>query len=207
MKKITIDVSKKVEVPGQSKGVFKKVGEMIISVPPLAECVQYVASPIKKDEKGVDVEEDGLPVYEADEANWIQSAILAAVKAQARNKMVSGTATLKENLKIAETWAELCAEGVRGNQGLQLARDFKAAFAEWISKQGLSEAATATLITLVSNKQALQLQTPATKTKVQARLESFATALSADDLEKYQRPLEAGMLNCEATADALAEIE
>lgn len=204
MKKITIDVSKKVEVNG--KGVFKKVGDMIISVPPLSDCIQYVTSPIKRDEKGAEVEEEGLPVYEADEANWIQSAILAAVKAQARNKMVSGTATLKDGLKIAETWAELCAEGVRGNAGLQLARDFKAAFTDWIGKQGLSEAATATLTTLVSNKAALQLQVPATKAKVQARLEAFATSLEAADLEKFQRPFESAMASCEATADALADL-
>lgn len=170
---ITIDVSKK------ENGAFKKVGEQTIHVPLLADIIAYVTSPIKKDDKGAEVIEDGIPVYEADQANWVQGAILAAVKAQARNKMKSGTAELKDGQKIATNWEELCAEGVRDGSGLALAREFKQAFADWIKAQGLSEAASNMLVTLVSNKAALLLQTQATKEKVRARLEAFAESLDA----------------------------
>lgn len=196
-KQITIDVSKK------ENGKFNKVGEQTIHVPLLADVIPFITSAIKKDEKGVEVYEDGIPVYEADQANWVQGAILAMVKAQARNKMIPSTATLKDGQKIAENWEELCAEGVRDGSGLALAREFKSAFGEWVSKQGLSEAAAATLITLVSNRAALTLQQQATKDKVKARLEGFAEALDAEKLEKYTRPLEAAMGACDASADAM----
>lgn len=195
--KITIDVSKK------ENGKFNKVGEQTIHVPVLADVIPFITSEIKKDEKGAEVYEDGIPVYVDDKANWLQGAILAMVKAQARNKMVPGTATLKEGNKIAENWEELCAEGVRDGSGLALAREFKAAFEEWVNKQGLSEAAAKTLITLVSNRAALTLQQQGTKDKVKARLEGFATDLDAEKLEKFTRPLEAAINACEATADAM----
>jgi hypothetical protein len=194
---VLIDVSKK------ENGKFVKQGEQTIYVPTLKDIFPFVTAEIKKDDKGNEVFEDGLPVYESDEANWIQGAILASVKAQARNKMVNGTATLKDGHKIAENWAELTAEGVRDGSGLALAREFKAAFQEWVSKQSLSEAAATTLITLVSNKAALTLQQQSTKDKVKARLELFATEMEADVLEKFTRPLENAMAACEVAADGL----
>lgn len=196
-KQITIEVSKK------ENGKFNKVGEQTIHVPTLADVIPFITSEVKKDDKGAEVFEDGLPVYVDDKANWVQGAILAMVKAQARNKMTPGTATLKDGQKIAETWEELCAEGVRDGSGLALAREFKAAFAEWVAKQGLAEAAANTLITLVSNKAALTLQQQGTKDKVKARLEGFANDLDAEKLEKFTRPLESAINACEATADAM----
>jgi hypothetical protein len=196
---VKIDVSKK------ENGKHAKVGEQTIFVPTLKDIIPFVTSEIKKDEKGAEVYEDGLPVYESDQANWLQGSILAMVKAQARNKMVPGTANLKDGQKIAETWEELTAEGVRDGSGLALAREFKAAFAEWVSKQGLSEGAANTLITLVSNRAALTLQQQSTKDKVKARLEAFADSLDAEKVEKFMRPLEAATNACEATEDALAD--
>ena len=197
---ITIDVSKK------ENGAFKKVGEQTIFVPLLADIIQYVTSPIKKDEKGNEVIEDGIPVYEADPANWVQGAMLAMAKAQARNKMKSGTAELKDGQKIATNWEELCAEGVRDGSGLALAREFKQSFADWIKTQGLSEAASNMLVTLVSNKAALLLQTQATKEKVKARLEAFAESLDAATVEKFMRPLQSAVEACAESADPLADI-
>ena len=194
---VTIDVSKKVN------GAFSKVGEAIIHVPTLQEIIQFVTSPIKKDEKNAEIIEEGIPVYESEEANWLQGAILAAVKAQARNKLQSGTATVKDGLKIAEDWKELCAEGVRDGSGLALAREFKAAFAEFIAKQGLAEAAANALVTLVSNKAALQLQSETTKKKVEARLTAFADSLDAPTLEKFMRPMESAVAACAVGVDPL----
>lgn len=195
--KINIKVSKK------ENGKFNEIGNQDIYVPTLKDVIPFVTSDIKKDEKGAEVFEDGLPVYETDQANWLQGAILAMVKAQARNKMIPGTAQLKDGQKIPETWEELCAEGVRDGSGLALAREFRAAFADWVAKAGLSEAAANTLITLVSNKAALTLQQQATKDKVKARIEQFAEALDAEKVEKFTRPLESALAACESTADAM----
>lgn len=200
-KKITMDVSQKVN------GEFKKVGEVNAYVPLLAECLQYMGSPIKKDDKGVEMEEDGIPVYEDQNANWIQGAILAAVKAQARNKLQPKTATLKDGLKIAETWEELTAEGVRDGAGLAIARECKAAFADWVSKQGLSEKAASTLNILFGNRDALLLQNQSMKDKVKARVEAFAESIEDTAvLERFTRPISKVLEACEPVAeDAEAE--
>lgn len=193
--KLVIEVSKK------ENGKFNKVGEQTIFVPLLADCIPFITSAIKKDDKGNEVFEDGIPVYEDDKANWLQGAILASVKADARNKMVPGTAQLKEGNKIAETWEEIIAVGVRDGSGLALAREFKAKFAEWVGKQGLSEGAAATLIQLVSNRAALTLQAQGIKDKVAARLEAFANDLDEATLEKFMRPLESAQNACSATSE------
>lgn len=188
----------------KENGKFSPIGTQKIYCPTLEHIVAFVAAAeISKDEKGNDVYDEGLPVYTTAQANWVQGAMLAAVKAQARNKIIPETATVKDGLKIATNWEELTAVGVRDGSGLALARDFKEAFKEWVSKQGLSEAATSTLVTLVSNKAALALQTPATKAKVEARLGAFAESLSPDTLEKFMRPLEAATAACAESADPL----
>lgn len=197
-KTITMPVSKKVN------GAFQKVGEATIYVPLLQDLIPFITTEVKKDEKGQPMEEDGIPVYEKDEANWIQGAVLAMVKAQARNKLVSGTADLKENNKIATNWEELCAEGVRDGAGLAIAREAKASFAEWLSKQGLSENAVNTLNTLFGNRAALQLQADGVKEKVKNRILAWGESLDEATAEKFTRPINAVLEACEAKT---AELE
>jgi diketogulonate reductase-like aldo/keto reductase len=106
-------------------------------------------------------------------------------------------------MSIAEDWAGLTAEGVRDGAGLKLLHAFRAAFAEWVSKQGIAEAAANTLIALATNRNALVLQQATTKEKVKARLEAFAADLSEEDLTKFMRPLESATAACAQTVDAL----
>lgn len=196
MQKITIDVSKKVN------GKFEKQGDMTITVPLLSDVLEFVASPIKKDDKGADVVEDGLPVYESDKANWLQAAMLASIKAQARNKLQPGTATLKPGLSIPDSWETILAEGVRGGgEALAIAREAKALFAEWMAKQGKSEAATAAVVSLFSNRQALQLQSATNKGKIKAYVEAFAAEAEESVLERIEKPVQAVLDACEATEE------
>lgn len=197
MKQVTIDVSKKIN------GKFVKQGEVQITVPLLADAMAFINSPIKKDDKGQEVDEDGIPIYEDDKANWLQGAMLAAIKAQARNKLVSGTATLKDGLSIPTDWDGILAEGVRGGgEALAIAREAKAAFAEWMAKQGKSEAATQTVVTLFSNKQALALQSETNKGKVKAYVEAFAESLEAAALERFEKPISSVIEICETATEA-----
>lgn len=196
---IKIDVSKRDPV----KKEFVKVGEQTIFVPVLKDVMGFVASEVQvKDGKEL-ADEDGIPLYISEEANWVQGAIIAAVKAQARNKMKPGTADLKDGAKIATDWAELIAEGGRGDgAGLRIAREFKDSFSEWVAKQGLAEAAAASLIAIVGNKNALMLQNETVKGKVKARLEAYAEAQTEEILEKFMRPLGAVMEATSAEVNA-----
>lgn len=180
---ITIEVNKKVN------GKYEKVGDQIIHVPTLHSVFPELKVAVDKD--GKEVVEDGLPVYEKDEANYIQGAILAAVKAQARNKLVPGTATLKPGNAIATDWPALMAEGERvGNpEALAAIREAKADFAAWAATLGKSAAAQATLNTLFGNRQALSLQSEDNKAKMSKYVEDFAGSLEAAKLERYMKYL------------------
>lgn len=197
MIKFTMPVSKKDEKTKK----YVEQGSVEVTVPTLQDIAPFIAAK----ETGV---EEGVPVYDSPEANWIMSALMATVKAAARNKLVSGTANIKDGLKIPETWAEFTAEGVRGGgEALAILREAKAEFAEWISAQGKSEAVTNALVTFFGNRAALQLQSAANKKKVQGYVESFAESLDEAKLERMQRPIDAVIAACADTVDALAELE
>lgn len=182
MQNVIMAVSKKSEVTKK----YEKVGEVAITVPLLSDIAAIVAGAKEKER-----DEEGLPVYEADEANFVQSAILAYVKMNARNKLIPGTATVKDGLKIPTNWEELCAEGTRGGNGaaLALAREVKEEFAKWANTLGKSAAAVKVLTDYFSNKTALALANADHKGKMKAYIEQFSESLSEEQLERYERPL------------------
>jgi hypothetical protein len=183
-------------------GKYVPVGSIQMPFPTLADA--GISAEQAKDEAGALLFEDGVPVYVSEEANWLQNAILAQVKAQARNKLVSGTATLKEGKTIATNWDELTAEAEgTGNPAALLAiRELKTAFGKWVSSLGKSQAAQTLLNTLFGNKQSLATQTTETKAKMVGYITEFAQTLDADALEKGKRYLDSLLAICETNADA-----
>ena len=180
MKEVQVVISKKVD------GAYVKQGEIQVTVPTVEDMLSALAG------AKVTGDEDGLPVYDNDIANYVQSAVFNYVKMGARNKLVSGTVDLKPGAKIPRNWEELCAEGDRGGNGaaLALAREVKEAFGKWVATLGKSAAAQAAMVSLFGNRNALTMQTAENKGKMKAYVEQFAASLSEDDLGKYERPLE-----------------
>lgn len=192
MKQVSLDVSKK----DAKSGKYVKQGEMIVTVPLLEDFnAELVGAKITG-------EEDGMPVYDNDKANFVQAAVFAYVKASARNKLVSGTADVKPGLKIAETWEELTAEGVRtgGAAALALIRELREKFSDYVKGIGKSEAAQKVLITFFSNKAALELATADNKGKMKGYIEAFAETLTEEELEKFDRPVTALLELCATEA-------
>jgi hypothetical protein len=188
-----MEVSKTETVAGKSS--YVKVGDVDVYYPTLEECAGFV-----QDAKIEKVGEDGVAEYASAEANWIMTAILSYAKANARNKLVSKSTELKDGLTIPSTWAEFTAETGRSGEALAIMREAKADFAEWISKQGKSEAVTKTLTTLFNNRAALELQSPANKSKMQAYVEAFAEQLSEERLSRLQKPIENVLEACQAVS-------
>lgn len=180
MKEVQVVISKKVD------GAYVKQGEIQVTVPTVEDMLSALAA------AKVTGDEDGLPVYDSDIANYVQSAVFNYVKMGARNKLVSGTVDLKPGAKIPRNWEELCAEGDRGGNGaaLALAREVKEAFAKWTATLGKSAAAQAAMVSLFGNRNALTMQTAENKAKMKAYVEQFGASLSEEDLNKYERPLE-----------------
>lgn len=195
MQELKIEVNKKVN------GKYSKVGEVAIHVPMLHEL--FAEAKIAVDKEGKQVFEDGLPVYEKDEHNWVQGSMLAQVKAQARNKLVPGTADVKAGQAIATDWASLTAEGDRvGNpDALAAIREAKADFSKWVASLNKSAAAQATLNTLFGNKQALALQSSDNKQKMSGYVTDFAASLEVAQLERYTKYLDSVIAACEVTTE------
>lgn len=179
---LAVEVSKKVAL-GPDKNEYQKVGDIVIPLPSLKA--------FGIDAKIKEMGEDGLPVYEDENMDWLFGAVVAAAKAQARNKLVSGTAELKDGQKIAENFAELVAEGERrGNaEALKLAKEVQVSFAAYVQTLGKSTQAQAVLVGLFRNKQALALQNDETKTKFKNYLTAYAQQLEEKDLERYGKYL------------------
>lgn len=196
MNKFIMEVSKKEVVNGANQ--YVKQGEVTIFYPLLSELGLAV------EPKELDAE--GFPIYADEKVQYAFDAILAAVKAQARNKLVSGTATLKDGQKIAESVDELLESG-GGNKGDALAavREMLVAFKAWLPSTGKKENVQAAVYDLARNKTGLALQSADKKQKFSGYLADFAATLSPEQSARFQRPLLSLSEACES-GDALDDM-
>ena len=184
MKQFNMEVSKKVN------GAYESVGSVILNFPLLSE-LGFAVEPTSFDD-------DNLPVYADDKAQFVFDSVFASVKANARNKLVSGSVSLKDGLKIAETVEELLAVGERNGAALQNLRDLLAKFKAWLPATGKDTKTQNALYDLVSNRKALALASDTVKGKVQTYIATFASSLKDEDLETYGRILTALDEACES---------
>lgn len=192
MQKFTLDVSKKQD------GKYVSVGTVDIHYPLLSELgfnVEPNAPVLGAD--GLPVNQ-GLPVYADEKHQFAFDAIFAAVKADARNKLVSGTATLKDGATIASTMEELLAVAERDGAALKALRDMLAGFKEYLKTTGKATATQEAILSLASNRKSLTLQPAEKKAKFQVYIHGFAGTLSADQASVWAKPLAALDAACEA---------
>lgn len=180
-------VSQKEMVAGKNQFVEK--GKIEVTVPTLADCAGFVTN--AKQKEGADgTDAEGLPIYETDEANFIQAAIIAAVKVMVRNRVeiVNGEVKLKDGQSIPTNWAELVAESDRTNgEALAILREAKDAFGKWVATLNKSEGATKTLTQLFNVKAARQTQSNDKKAKFGEYVNQFMESLSVESLERFSK--------------------
>ena len=169
------------EVSKKENGAYVKQGDIEIFYPLLSELGLSV-DPTKSDE-------EGFPIYSDEKVQYVFDAVLAAVKAQARNRLVSGTATLKPGLSIASTVEELLESGGNKGDALAAVREFLAAFKTWLPKTGKSEKVQAAVYELARNKASVALQSDDKKAKFAVYLSGFAETLTAEQVARFSRPL------------------
>ena len=177
---LTQDVTATVQ--GQKGRV--KVGEFSVYMPFISRFAEVIANA-----KVTDHDDEGVPVYESDAANWLQRAVLALSKAEARNKLVSGSAEVKAGLKIPTTFEELVTppEG-SGSNALAAIADLIKGFTNWMESTGKPAAIIPTMGQLVRNKSAIGLQSEKVRTVLSAWLQEYgATATDAGALTDYQQ--------------------
>lgn len=197
-----MEVSKTIEVKG-GKNYREVVGTVEYTTPILSDIIPFVASAeidedaMKEAAKAKDF--DGLPIYKDPKANWVFGAIVAAVKAGARNKLAPGSIELKsaEN-PIPTDWEGFTdsATGRGPSAALAILRDCKAAWAGYVAKLGKTEKTSAMLIMYFTNRTALAAQPAEARDKMLKYVEEFAVSLSEEDADKYTKPIEAVMGAC-----------
>lgn len=146
----TISVAKKV---GNKRQL---VGTVSVPVPTLSD---------------IGIDDDGSLV-----AAWVAKAIRASALSDARNKLVSGSSTLKAGCKIAATLDELAAPAENSGEALKEIAAFKRAFADYLQGTGISAKAQAFLAGLAASPKAVSLQPPAIAEKLAERLDGYLTA-------------------------------
>lgn len=186
-------------VSKKEDGKYVEQGKVAVFYPTLKELGLSVEAS-KQDE-------EGFPVYDDEKVQFVFDAVLSAVKAQARNKLVSGTAKLKDGLTIAET-VEALLESGGGNKGeaLAIVREMLAAFKAWLPTTGKSAAVQEAVLGLASNRKALALQTDDKKAKfAETYLAGFASSLTPEQAARFERPLVA-LEEAAASGDALDDM-
>ena len=179
-----------IEVNTKKDGKYVPVGKISIFIPTLESF-------------GIEAEqgeaEDGLPTYKDDKLQYLHNAVIAAVKAKARNALQPGTAELKPGLSIADNFEALLAEGVRGGgaEALAAVREFKAGFMEWFATQGKAANVVAAIKTLIDRKESLALQSAANKAKVSAYISEWAEQADASLLERAGKYIQGLLDACE----------
>lgn len=184
MKSYIMEVSKK------ENGQYVKQGEVEIFYPLLNELGLNV--------EATGFDEDGFPTYADDKVQYVFDAVLAAVKANARNKLVSGTASLKPGLSIATSVEELLESGGNKGDALAAVREFLAAFKAFLPSSGKSEKYQAAIYDMVKNKSAVAVATDDRKQKVAVMLAAFAETLDEAQATRFSRPLLALNEACES---------
>ena len=185
------------EVSKKENGAYVKQGEVEVFYPLLNEL-------------GLDIEadkmdEEGFPIYSDEKVQYVFDAVLSAVKAQARNRLISGTASLKPGLAIASTVEELLESGGNKGDALAAVREFLAAFRAWLPKTGKSEKVQAAVYELARNRASVAMQPDDKKAKFSNYLADFADTLNEEQAARFSRPLLALNDACEA-GDALDDM-
>lgn len=184
------------EVGKKEDGATIKVGEVAVYYPLLSELGLAIdpASYESFDKEGktvvATVETAGaFPVYADEKVQYVFDAVLAAVKASARNKLLKGTVELKPDNKIAETVEELLATAERSGAALAARREFLSDLKAFLPSLGKSQAYTAQLYDIISNVKGICVQSTARKALISDVVGQFAGKLDAEKLGKYERIL------------------
>jgi len=215
MKQFNMVVSKKVINPTTKEGEYQEVGKVAVPVFSLSEFGISSPQHLNDAERlaaitaaGIKAEDDeGLDYYNDPRVQYVYDAVVAATKADARNKLISGTANIKAGNKIADTVEELIAKAERSGAALALNREFLASFAAYLAaKSGKSAVVQALYNSMTKTRQSITMASQARKDGLLAQLTAYAVQCSTEDAAKYNNILTTLAELCES-AEAISEDE
>jgi predicted lipoprotein with Yx(FWY)xxD motif len=199
-----LPINMEVTATNKEKKVREAVGSVLIYLPLLASFGVSATQAVDSKTNEPLVDDDGIPVYTDDNANWLQKAIYTQVKAQARNRLAPASVDLKnKDLAIATNFAMLTADNLGGGtgKGLEIMREVKALFNTYVEGLKKSKAAEQLIIGLFAKKDNLRVQDSSTKAKMNTYITEFAATLSPEQISKYEKFITEMIDITEETAD------
>lgn len=173
------EVTKRVD--GQTKR--EPIGHFEVIVPSVERFITELA-----DVQVTGHDDDGLPTFNSNAANWLQRAINALSKAEARNKLAPASAEPKAGLTIPMTFADLVAPpAIGGSTALAELAELVKGFTAWMAESGKPAALHSTFGQLVRQPSLISVQSDKVKQVLQAWVVEFASAAAAAGaLSSYQ---------------------
>lgn len=188
MKTYQMHVSKK------EAGEYKPVGVVVVPMFALNEFGITCATELDAEQRAAAVkaleisaeDDDGLDYYADARIQFVYDAVVSATKADARNKLVSGSSALKPGNKIADTVEELIAKAERSGAALALNREFLTSFSAYLAaKSGKSAVVQALYNGMTKVRATITLSSQARKDGLLAQLEGYIGQATTEDVAKF----------------------
>ena len=174
---IKLEVSKTVEKAGGVK-VREKVGEVSVYSPTLSD-FGLAVEPVSQDAA------TGELTYADPASQWLYGALLGAVKANARNKMQTGSTDLKANNKFASTLEELITPAETGSVVLAERRGLIDMFKGYLGELAKPDNVKKLLLNFLEKPDTLALQPAEQRGKIKAYFDTFGGQVE-DKLTAWQ---------------------
>jgi hypothetical protein len=129
-------------------------------------------------------------------------SLLAQVKATARNRLQTGTATLKDGARINSTVEEMLEETTRNGEALAERRAYFKSFIAFLATLGKPAAWVSGMSDIVTNVKNIPYQSAARKTAVKSLIAQHAATLTPEAVGKWAKVMTQIDENCSA-ADPL----
>lgn len=174
-----MEVNKKVKKGNEN--VYEKIGTVSVPFPTLAD----IAEAAQIAPTGVD--DEGVPTYGNQIADFLQATLLEAAKKTARNRLVNGTINLRAGASIPATLEALATPAVNTGEALKALTELKKLFAAHVEKlEGLSANAKGSLQVLFGSKVALSLQPAEKRARFMTYVTDFVETLSDEQAAQYE---------------------
>lgn len=130
-------------------------------------------------------EATGELTYASQQDQWAYNAIVAGVKANARNRLVAGSTALRPGAKLPTTLEELVTPAENTSTVLADRRALFDMFKNFLSTQGKSEAVNRLLVGFIEKPDLLALQPEDKRAKIKPYFEDFGNSV-AERLNDWQ---------------------
>jgi hypothetical protein len=189
--KIKFVINETVEDKATGKNKYKKIAELDMPIPVLSDFGIQGKLKAANKEDGIDEngkDEDGVPCYEDAPLDWLQYAIVQALKSQNRNK-VDG-ANLKDGMKFPENFEELVAVGERSGEALKARHAAKASLAAYLKGKNKADVVVKLLSDLFVDASSISTCKDDFAEALEFHIKSWVPALNEVDKVRFERTIE-----------------